>query len=324
MTKWTQHERFLREAGAKYEYREVPLARMDWTGSFNLQARLGGTILDEAVEEYARAMRQGDEFPPIFVTPHPDGAQGQTYLIRDGIQRGRAATEAGLTTVQAFVITTSDEAVLDLVTWGANFVLNGHRPPEDEHLYRAVAYAAKYPHLTLRDVARKFRVDEGKLSRQRRIDLTKARMQLLNLDPAKVGTGAVESFHGLDLDRVLIGFYDLCVKAALQDGPLFDRILADVKAGRSEAEQLAAIETWRQDPEVRERIARVEGGLPPTDRSPRVSIFATLKGMTGRLAKADSVHDLDMASDEHVDRFEELVTALNDEVERLVGAWRRS
>jgi hypothetical protein len=53
---------------------------------------------EDVVEEYASAMREGDEFPALVVFQH-----GETYILADGFTRHAAAKRAALTTFECVV-----------------------------------------------------------------------------------------------------------------------------------------------------------------------------------------------------------------------------
>ena len=73
------------------------LALDDITVDQSVQAR--ATMLGEdVVEEYAAAMREGEEFPALVVFQ-----QGGTYVLADGFTRHAAAKRAALTTIECVV-----------------------------------------------------------------------------------------------------------------------------------------------------------------------------------------------------------------------------
>ena len=79
------------------EHPPVRLALDDITVDETVQAR-AQMLGEDVVEEYAAAMREGDDFPALVVFQ-----QGGTYVLADGFTRHAAAKRAGLTTFECVV-----------------------------------------------------------------------------------------------------------------------------------------------------------------------------------------------------------------------------
>lgn len=104
-----------------------------------LQVRLSG-LNSDTVEQYAAAMKKGEEFPPIVVYDTSDG-----LILADGFHRHTAADMAGVKTIEAQIIVGSYDDAL----WYSRYVANrknGQRLSRAD-VERVVEYTLRDPKL---------------------------------------------------------------------------------------------------------------------------------------------------------------------------------
>lgn len=126
------------------------------------QPRVG--IIREAVEEYATAFMEGDEFPPVIVF-----FDGSNYWLADGFHRTLAAETAQLDEISADVRQgTQRDAVLYSV--GANAAHGQRRTNEDKRAaVKRLLTDPEWAQWSDREIARQCRVSNDFVSRLRAI-----------------------------------------------------------------------------------------------------------------------------------------------------------
>ena len=127
----------------------------------NTQARAG--MKTETISDYAEAMKQGDQFPPVVVFN-----DGSNYWLADGFHRVYAARDIGLEEIDAEV----REGSIHDARWFAVGANNRHGArPTNEDKRSAVQLALedeKLSQLSDREIARQCHVSNGFVSRLRR------------------------------------------------------------------------------------------------------------------------------------------------------------
>jgi hypothetical protein len=144
------------------ELRRIPLAviKIDPT----IQQRVNGTS-EDVVGDYARAMRDGDEFPPPTVFTN----DGITYRLADGFHR-MAAYRRACPDVQEIQCEIRPGGLEDAVLFacGANASHGLRRTNEDKRkAVRALLRSEKWAHWSDREIARQCRVSHGFVSKLR-------------------------------------------------------------------------------------------------------------------------------------------------------------
>jgi ParB-like chromosome segregation protein Spo0J len=108
----------LKEKGFTWELRtRVPLSAFDRSLSLNNQARVGTPIDSSTVSRYTQALGNGDVFPAIVAAETSASAK---LLICDGNHRYTAHEDAGLKSIDAYVIIGASGAAVTMLTFEAN------------------------------------------------------------------------------------------------------------------------------------------------------------------------------------------------------------
>lgn len=126
-----------------------------------------GQLITGLLDKYTEDMKEdGASFPGGVLY-----LDGKTYLTADGNHRYEAFDKAGWATngatIDAYVLQTDDEVLVDFVTRCLN-TLNGLPPTLNERVEQAITMLDTHPKLSQKVVARKFGVSESAISRARR------------------------------------------------------------------------------------------------------------------------------------------------------------
>ena len=136
----------------------ISIERIDRGAGTQSRANLDGPTVDD----YAAAMRAGDEFPPIELI-----YDGESYYLKDGFHRVAAAIQAGFTAIEAnFEQGTLEEAKWD--SYSLNTTHGLRRSRKDTR--RAIIAALKHPYSASSSnvqLANHIGVDEGTIRRYR-------------------------------------------------------------------------------------------------------------------------------------------------------------
>lgn len=120
-----------------WEYREsVPLTTVDQKRSFENQARVGSPINDELVQQYTRALKNGDEFPALV------GYEDGTSIINiDGNHRYASLIQVKRPTTDYYIVHTNNEIQRTALTFEFN-TFNGRPQTDADRSAQAVTLVA--------------------------------------------------------------------------------------------------------------------------------------------------------------------------------------
>jgi hypothetical protein len=136
-----QNECLIAKYGLEYDYVEaLPLEQIDVQKSLRNQARLNLPTDEEAIAQYAQAMREGMCFPPLILWRPGKGK----WVVVDGNQRLHAMLRLKLKSSDAYLLKSADPRVIDRVTWSWNNRANGRRISPEEALEHAVSFVRQY------------------------------------------------------------------------------------------------------------------------------------------------------------------------------------
>ena len=241
----------------------------------------------EGLEELTRSIREKGIIQPVTVRRHSGN-----YQLISGERRVRAARQAGLTTVPAYILRVGTEEEMLELALVENLQREELNPIEVAISYRRLIEECGY---TQEDLAGRIGKDRATVANMLRL------LRLPETNQSALRTGAVTSGHG----RALVAIED-----EKQQFRVFQRILRDGLSVR-EVEQIA-----RQHP----RVARQKGapgrGVPPGPLSSvedRLRIILGTKVQVRQLRSGKGEIHIEYYSADDLDRildlFEELAAS---------------
>lgn len=251
------YESALDNEGVKWRYEEaVLLEGIDVRGGLANQARLEQPLDEEARDRYAAEYRRGAPFPPVVLYRPGRGR----FKVIDGNTRLAAAPIAGRRALDAYVVETDDQMVIDRLTWSFNHLVNGRPLSYSERLRHAVSFVRRWQ-VTVKSAAAHWGVSATTLANDVRAAEVKDR-----LDAAKVPLKSKDSRIYVDLaglegvgDEVLVA----AAKAVAETGATradTQELVKRVKAQRTHAAKLATIADYASSDAAARRRAETKGG----------------------------------------------------------------
>lgn len=125
-------EQWLQERGIDYVLVEVNLDEIDVEASHHNQVRFAPLTVD-TIDQYARAMKRGDQFPPLLGRRLQNGR----IILGDGNHTSAAALRVGKSTFSCFLVDCTEDVFLQL-SFEANVRLNGRENTMDERKSHAI------------------------------------------------------------------------------------------------------------------------------------------------------------------------------------------
>jgi AcrR family transcriptional regulator len=248
-------ERWLRDKGLTFEYvPSLDLKLIDRRLSEQNQARPEQPILTERAEAYAIAMLDGAEFPALVVYRAINGG----YVVITGNHRIAAAHMAERLTFDAYVVQTTDELTIELLTRTAN-VLEGDRGSPEEHLHHAI-YFVEMRGMTVKDAANECGVSATTLqSRLRRRDTDRRLGKIPGVDPSAIAPNTRVRLGAISNDAVLGDAAQAVVRYRL-GGENLATLVREVNEARTEAAQRDRVRAFCERDEIKARLTRSSGG----------------------------------------------------------------
>lgn len=253
---------------------DIPLDKINATLSDENHARFVAKD-DGLVATYAINMLDGDAFPAIAVY-EKDGL----YVVIDGNHRRWAATEIKATHIPAYLVENKDEFVLESLTRTANFKTNGDRPKLEEGINSATFMVNKYGRTAL-EMGRRYGISSVKISDALRIADVRRRLAEHGISSADIKKDILERLHAIYSDTILVDTVDTIVRGDL--GPtLVNQLVPEIRRRRTEADQLAYLESYRGTQEFKDRMAAKPKGTNKSGRhgkSQRTQFFSHLSAL---------------------------------------------
>lgn len=250
----------LEEFGVKWRDGIVRMDRIDWAASRMNHARIDTAALSmELAEEYSQAMLRGDVFPKVVVLELPR----DKYFILGGNHRAEGARLAGDEELKAYIATTTDEAIIDLLPRVLNR-MHGRRMDRNEALNQA-RYAIATHALKTKQAALMFGVSESTLLMEQRITRAGKFLTDNNINPAGWPKTKLEALERLENDNVKKAVaIRLIAPFPKANGQEVDAMIGRVIANKNELKQLDEVDRieaeWKkiygQDPGPAKRIVR--------------------------------------------------------------------
>ncbi len=260
------YDQAIKGYGVQFTYApQVNCEEIDWTKGLRNQARLIDPLDNDLVTEYATAMKEGAEFPPVVIyRPTPRSK----YIPIDGNQRGAAKAKAGVKFTDAYVIDCNDPLVIDRMTWSFNQKVNGKRLSAEECMEHAISYVRKYGYKAT-DAAKEWSVNKVTLAknlRAREIRDSLGRQNVRNVD--RLNSNRLTALAPLQElgEDVLAKAAEAAISTGINEKGVED-LVRKVKACRTSEDKMAAVEQFTRDERVQARAAETKGGtLNPKPR----------------------------------------------------------
>ena len=259
---------------------------------------------EELVEEYARHMLTGDEFPPIVIwQQEPQKA----FLVIDGNHRVWAADRINRLSLDAYQVLVDDVYVIERLTRSWN-TSNGQKLSRDEIDNHIIYLCEKY-HRPQKELAELYRLHPDYVSKLLARHRQSARIASWGLPAERLTHENVALLASIDNDNVARAAASLMAKGSLGNKDARD-LASAIKMERTEADQIASVSLFAERPDIRNRIA---------EPGPR-------KGRASRQVRRDRLFLVMSQMAMHIERFPTLeanqVTTQNDRC-RVEEFWRR-
>lgn len=252
------YEQALNKTGITWRYEEkVPLDDINFAKGIQNQARLLEPLDTELVNDYAVAMKRGDDFPPVVLSRPGRGK----WVPIDGNQRLAARQKVNHAVTDAYIVEVQDPKVIDRLTWTFNNLVNGKRLTKEECLEHAVSYVRKYG-VTSKEAALEWGVNETSL--RHRLGVERAREVLtqhdIKLTPS-VSEEHLRSLKGLiDLgEDIFCEAFKVVASAGLTTSEA-DDLYRDIKRARTTEARMEVISKTATSDRVVARKAETKGG----------------------------------------------------------------
>ena len=236
----------LAEQGIDYTTETIDLDKID-RASLTRQIRMTeadtGDYHPQLVEDYARAMLDGDHFPPIVVRRTKSGG----FLVLDGVHRWLAATEIGAATIVALVAEVTLKQARQVAIL-AN-VTHGERLPQDRRI-KLAAVLVEEEGMTQKRAARLMRVSAKTLSTHitRRRTISRAvELGIRGFDRLSAARQEALGRIGLDGPFVTASRVAISRKLSAEDVGALAR---EVKSAQSEADATKAAQSFKSEVET--------------------------------------------------------------------------
>jgi hypothetical protein len=225
--------------------------QFDAAKSLHNQARIATPLDDKRVDQYAEAMRRGEEFPPVIAHGKPG-----KYVIADGNHRLQASIRSKKPIPMYHI--TGDARTIVLITFEAN-TRHGLPTSEDDRIQHALYLlenGANIPEAAAAlNLSRKV---VEKASQQRNADL---RFKQANLKPMivdKLTEPVKRRLKDISTDEGFVAAVHLTVDAALVSGEVFN-LVTEINELRSSTKQVEYVKALR-DNLYKDRIQGSGGG----------------------------------------------------------------
>ncbi len=257
------YEQALARQGVTFTYHEsISLEDIDLGKGLRNQARLITPIDSELVEQYAAAMKDGSQFPPVVLWRHGRGR----WVPVDGNNRLAAMVKAEKNQTDAYVIECGDPMIVDRVTWTFNNHVNGKRLSREECIEHAVSFVLKYG-ATNKQAAQEWGVPLWQVQRSVKISQVRSRLQAQDVKLTKALTdehihrlGPLESV-GEDVLATAAGV----VAVSGVSPEECEALVKDVKAAKTHEAKAKVVEDFANSDLVKQKRAETKSGrvLPP-------------------------------------------------------------
>lgn len=304
-------------------WKRIPLNQFDWKAAEENRGRifvgqteqLGGkrpvlTRYDpDRVSGIGIEMIDRHAFPGLVVN-----YQNGKYSVVDGVHRLYGAKEAGLTEVEAYVISTDNAVTLDALPMALNQALNGVRCDEKQLLEQS-SYMMTQWGWTPSQVRAVYGVSERAIINYRRLEKVNLRLLTLGIEPVRMVQGIRMQLGLIDNDNifgtaaVFLAHYKMTIESA-------DEYFADLKSrGRTEDEARAVTAEW---------VNKMSTQASPRPLTPKKPIFRnlvkSLKGLRTLFEKGKTRRGLQVATQAEAEEVKSLVHDISERCREIFGS----
>lgn len=318
------YEAVLKRQGVSFTYLpRLDLEAIDVQASLRNQARLLNPLEDELIDQYSGWYKEGIDGPPLVV--YEKKRAKRTWIIMDGNQRSHAARKAGLKTLDAYSVETTDPMVIDRITWSFNNLVNGKRLTREEALAHAVSMVEKY-NLDNKTAADEFGVHTKAV--QQKVLANKLRRVLHENkanEATKLSDEKLEDLNSLRSlgDEVFTAAATTAQKCGLTRMDILT-LKDDVKKAKTNDEKIEAVAKFADSDLAKQRRAETKGGTvkaSATGISPAERLVQHLKVIARLLDTYDKTSLRRMGA--HYQETLELATEVVDRLIILYGLGSR-
>jgi hypothetical protein len=281
----------------------LPLAEWAEAESAMSNVRPGAVkgALPEAIQLYVDLYHAGGAPPPVIA----HRANG-TFRTIDGFQRCTAARRTGQESIVGYVVDLDEEApgnreTLDFLAMTANDDINGFRSSEADKRAQVLHCLATYPHLPNKEIARRLRISESRVSDIKMIDRARRRADALQANYQEVDPTVLKSLGSIPDDKVFVDALAVAREKNLTTVQALD-LAGQVKAQPSEESRLAKVKEFAASPAIAAQTNRRRNGATGRDagegastrRAPRPyweRLLDTAGSLNQRIASAPPAPD---------------------------------
>ncbi|HZU75522.1 MAG TPA: hypothetical protein VFA70_02090, partial [Dehalococcoidia bacterium] len=307
-------ERFLDQRHVPWRYEPaIPLDEFDIEGGLRNQARLDTPLDTDLAVEYGQAMELGGEFPAVVGVRRPHGL----ILPVGGNHRLAAARLIGRAAFDCYLLETTNELVIARLTRSLNSI-EGKRPNRAEALAQA-EYFVRHLGQTRADAAAALGIPVTWIERHLAVSETIERLgDYGGTAAARAAKWSLARLGAIPNDTVLKAAATLVVESRLTSGEVED-LVKRVRAERTEAAQLAAVQQLAQRPDLVERRVLTRGGATRPPRLPKSELFRALQMVVGLCTRFATPDALGLSGSEDTTRLRQLWAEAAGRMEVLLG-----
>jgi len=232
-------EAWLQSRGVSAEYEsDFGLYLIDKETSLRNQARVGQPLIDEVVERYEVAMRDGAVFPPIVLYQ----TSKNKYVVVDGNHRVQAALRAE-TSLDAYVIKEASPTQITLMTYEAN---TRHGEPTSQAEREQQAMHLVDLGTPLAEAASMLGIKAQRLEYLQSDQEAAKRLSSLGYNPNEFGVTLRRRMHNVRSDVVLTSLARLALDTKMTATDI-DNAVPRINAQRNEGQQISVVEEIRRE-----------------------------------------------------------------------------
>lgn len=269
----------LKSQGVDFTYvPRLDLNAIDVQAGLRNQARLEEPIDEELIEQYTIMSKSGSEAPAIVVYKRRNR---NSWVPIDGNQRVATARRLHKSTIDAYVVNTEDQMVIDRLTWVFNNLVNGKRLSRDESIEHAVTMVQKYG-MDIKQAAKEWGIPQRAVSKRiitgklRDILRSRGASSLCNLTDDKLEE--LNSFIKLG-EEVFVEAAKITHRCGLVKADI-EEMKRDVDDAKTHAEKVKAVVAFGESPTAKQRRAETKGGTVKPKQygnSPSEELYRAMK-----------------------------------------------
>ena len=283
----------------KWEVEAVPIDQIDL--NYDNMGRIADRIDPDKVNEYGAKMLDGVPFPRPILNCWP-GKGGKKYRVVGGNHRTGGAKEAGFTHLEAYVIETTDEYILETLPMALN-IIHGKNVSNDERLAQAKR-AIDAHGVKATQAANDLGIVVNTLNEYMRGCKTIERLNKMGIDGNKLQKKVLARMDTVTNDNTFTALGTTLVKFKVET----ERAVALVDEAKNKPTEMASLEVVDKFAKTMRALKRPE--TQTITLQTRAKFFRLLSGLSNCLKAHPSLRKLQItdAEDQEVarDKFAEL------------------